>query len=139
MKEPDITIEEKGQGNQIEVKPTGQGRRETGETVEDLAASIKEFASKIPESISNAVERAMTGRGFPLMVRVDDDILKRIDRLVEAGIFKNRSESAAFLIGEGIKAQATLFERIESKIQEIDRLREELRNSIHQEVTKPSS
>jgi Arc/MetJ-type ribon-helix-helix transcriptional regulator len=71
------------------------------------------------------------------MVRVNRESLRRIDELVEAGIFKSRSESAAFLISEGIKAQAGLFERIEEKIREIERLRSELKNLVGQEV-KPT-
>lgn len=67
------------------------------------------------------------------MVRVNKDALKRIDDLVEAGIFRSRSESAAFLISEGIKAQASLFDRIYEKIREIERLREELKNVLGQE------
>jgi hypothetical protein len=49
---------------------------------------------------------------------------------VQSGIFKSRSEAAAFLIVEGVKAQEALFNRIEDKISEIERLRNELRDSI---------
>jgi len=139
MQEPDITIEEKGEGTEgrnIEVTTTGGARKESGDTIEELAASVKEFASKIPGSISKAVERALSGRDIPLMVRVNDEALNRIDQLVETGLFKNRSESAAFLISEGIKAQAALFERIEVKIKEIEKLRNDLKNIIHQEIVE---
>jgi len=137
MGEPDITIEEKTEGterHEIDVQSTSEAKKESGDTIEDLAASVKEFASKIPGSISKAVERALAGRDVPLMVRVNDEALKRIDQLVETGIFKSRSESVAFLISEGIKAQTALFERIESKIQEIEKLRAELKSIIHQEI-----
>jgi Arc/MetJ-type ribon-helix-helix transcriptional regulator len=139
MEEPDITIEEKEEGTAvrgIEVTSTNEPPKEPGDRIEEVAASVKEFASKIPGSISKAVERALSGRELPLMVRVNDEALRRLDQLVETGIFKSRSESAAFLISEGIKAQAALFDRIESKIQEIERLRGELRSIIHQETTE---
>jgi hypothetical protein len=51
--------------------------------------------------------------------------------LVQSGIFKSRSEAAAFLISEGIKAQDALFRRISEKITEIEKLRNDLRNSIN--------
>jgi Arc/MetJ-type ribon-helix-helix transcriptional regulator len=137
MAEPDITIEEKtatSERNEIEAQPSSGAKKESGDTIEELAASVKEFAAKIPGSISKAVERALSGRDVPLMVRVNDEALKRIDQLVETGIFKSRSESVAFLISEGIKAQTALFERLQSKIQEIENLREELKSIIHQEI-----
>ncbi len=140
MKEPDVTIEERPEEpdqTQIEVRKAESTEEPTGRVetaIDDLAASVREFAAKIPESISKAVERALAGRDFPLMVRVNDEALKRIDQLVETGIFKSRSESAAFLISEGIKAQAALFERIESKIKEIEKLRQELKHIIQEEM-----
>jgi len=138
MAEPDITIEEKTEGtenHQIEVQPGG-AKKESGDTIEELAASVKEFAAKIPGSISKAVERALSAPNVPLMVRVNDEALKHIDQLVETGIFQSRSESVAFLIGEGIKAQTALFARLESKIQEIEKLRDELKSIIHQEIAE---
>jgi Arc/MetJ-type ribon-helix-helix transcriptional regulator len=138
MAEPDITIEEKTEGTEnhpIEVQPSG-AKKESGDTIEELAASVKEFAAKIPGSISKAVERALSAPNVPLMVRVNDEALKRIDQLVETGIFQSRSESVAFLIGEGIKAQMALFARLESKIQEIEKLRDELKSIIHQEIAE---
>lgn len=134
--ESDITIEDKPPDDASQppdvIKPA-ESTRASSDALEELAASVKEFAAKIPDSISKVVERALSGRDVPLMVRVNDETLRRIDQLVESGIFQNRSESIAFLISEGIKAQSTLFEQIESKIQEIEKLREELKNIIHQQ------
>jgi Arc/MetJ-type ribon-helix-helix transcriptional regulator len=132
--EPDITIETKSGGEPIEKTPEKTGKR--GDPIEELASSVKESAQKIAGSISKAIEKAMEGREFPLMVRVNSDSLKRIDELVEAGIFKSRSESAAFLISEGIKAQVELFERIQEKIREIERLRGELKFILRQDEPK---
>ncbi|HXF06472.1 MAG TPA: hypothetical protein VNM72_13805 [Blastocatellia bacterium] len=133
--ESEITIESKSEAAKIEKKVEPSEKR--ADPLEELASSVKEFAQKIPESITKAIEKALEGREFPIMVRVNKDALKRIDDLVEAGIFRSRSESAAFLISEGIKAQASLFDRIYEKIREIERLREELKNVLGQE--RPSS
>ena len=129
--ESEITIESKSEAATIEKKAEPSEKRP--DPLEELASSVKEFAQKIPESITKAIEKALEGREFPIMVRVNKDALKRIDDLVEAGIFRSRSESAAFLISEGIKAQASLFDRIYEKIREIERLREELKNVLGQE------
>jgi len=64
------------------------------------------------------------------MVRVNDESLGRIDQLVEAGIFRSRSESAAFLIARGAAAEAELFEKINEKVAEINRLRDELKGMM---------
>ncbi len=135
MGEPEITIESKEEGKPIEKKVLAESGR--SDPLEEIASSVKEFAQRIPDSIAKAIEKALQGRDFPLMVRVNRESLRRIDELVEAGIFKSRSESAAFLISEGIKAQADLFERIEEKIREIERLRSELKNLVGQEA-KPT-
>lgn len=103
----------------------------------DLASSVKEVAQKTgdvlkgaTESISKAIESALSARDHVVMVRVNDESLKKLDALVQSGVFKSRSEAAAFLISEGIKGQDALFRRISEKITEIERLRSELRNSI---------
>jgi Arc/MetJ-type ribon-helix-helix transcriptional regulator len=126
--ESEITIESKSESGTIEKKVEPAEKRT--DPLEELASSVKEFAQRIPDSISRAIEKALEGREFPLMVRVNKDALKRIDDLVEAGIFRSRSESAAFLISEGIKAQAALFDRIYEKIREIERLRQELKSVL---------
>lgn len=127
----DVTVEQKGGGRTAENPPAESGTKRASDPIGEIASSVRELASKIPK----AVERALSGRDFPLMVRVNDETLKRVDELVEAGVFKSRSESAAFLIGEGIKVQSALFERINEKIKEIERLRGELKNIVHQEIS----
>ncbi|MEW6729892.1 MAG: hypothetical protein AB1489_01020 [Acidobacteriota bacterium] len=136
--EGEIIIEEKivdAQGKPAEVtpKPSSGEPRATG-SLEGIASQVRELAQKIPESIGKAIETALSAREHVVMVRVNDESLTKLDHLVEAGIFKSRSESAAFLISEGIKGQSALFERISNKIEEINRLRSELKNIIGQEV-----
>lgn len=101
------------------------------ESVKDVAQKTGEVVNKATESISKAIESALSARDHVVMVRVNDDSLKKLDALVQSGIFKSRSESAAFLIGEGIKGQAVLFDSIAQKIEEIERLRSELKSIVH--------
>jgi hypothetical protein len=58
--------------------------------------------------------------------------------LVNAGLFKSRSESAAFLIDEGIKSQTALFAKISSKLEKIDIIKEELKNIVSEEINDRS-
>ena len=138
--EGEIIIEEKdpketsgSEKEEVAKKPHAESR---GAGLEGLATQVRELAQKIPESISKAIETALSAREHVVMVRVNDESLTKLDHLVEAGIFKSRSESAAFLISEGIKAQTALFERISNKIEEINRLRSELKNIVSNEVQK---
>lgn len=140
--EGEIIIEEKSpdttsttsQTSETPTKSTTAESRNTG--LEGITSQFRELAQKIPESIGKAIESALSAREHVVMVRVNDESLTKLDHLVEAGIFKSRSESAAFLISEGVKAQGALFERISNKIEEINRLRSELKNIVGQEVNR---
>jgi len=137
----DVIIEEKKLDEDdivVTTMPNDETRRASG--FDDLASSVKEVAqktgeviNKATESIGKAIESALSARDHVVMVRVNDDSLKKLDALVQSGIFKSRSESAAFLISEGIKAQDALFSRISERITEIERLRSELKEIIKPE------
>ena len=77
-----------------------------------------------------ALSEALQGRGNVVMVRVNDEALAHLDMLVEAEITKSRSESAAFLISEGIKANQALFDKIRAITEQIMELREQLRREV---------
>ena len=118
-----------------------EGKRlETAKAVrasrEKLSAFVKsgvEVFSGAGESVEGAIRNALRARHNVIMVRVNDESLARLTDLVDAGLFKSRSESAAFMISEGIKRQAPLFDKIAEKISEIQRIRAEL-----QSMAKPS-
>ena len=117
--------------DEIVSRPTTS--RRPADTIEEIVSSAREFATKIPGTITRAIERAVQAGEHSLLIRVDDDMLRHLDMLVEAGVFKSRAESAAFLIAEGIKGQQALFDRIRGKISEINRLRAELRTIVTDE------
>ena len=92
------------------------------------------------EYFGQAVSEALQGRGNVVMVRVNDEALKHLDMLVEAEITKSRSESAAFLINEGIAANQELFGKISTITQKITELRDLLRQEVmHQPKDEPSA
>jgi Arc/MetJ-type ribon-helix-helix transcriptional regulator len=138
----DVVIEEKSpETDDIQVTrvPNDEPQQKSG--FDELASSVKEAAQEVAqktgevfnratESIGKAIDSALSARDHVVMVRVNDDSLKSLDALVQTGIFKSRSEAAAFLISEGVKAQAPLFESISERIKEIERLRTELKDIV---------
>ena len=138
----DVVIEEKTPDNDdIVVTEIRNEEPQQKSGFDELASSVKEAAqevaqktgevfNKATESIGKAIDSALSARDHVVMVRVNDDSLKSLDALVQTGIFKSRSEAAAFLISEGVKAQAPLFDRISERIKEIERLRSELKDIV---------
>jgi hypothetical protein len=103
----------------------------TRSSVRDMAARIPEQLSAIGRDISRTIERAISAKDdYMLAVKVSPDAQIRLGQLVQAGVFGTRAEAAAFLIDEGIKSQGPLFERVEQKLAEIERLRAELRGLV---------
>jgi len=107
---------------------------------ERTKSSVRELASRIPESlsaigrdISRTIEKAMSAKDeYVVAVKVSPEAQEKLEQLVQAGVFHSRAEAAGFLIDEGINTQAALFERVEQKLAEIERLRAELRGLINE-------
>jgi len=93
------------------------------------SAALKDALDRV-ESLGKTLAGAMQDRANVVMVRVNDDALKHLDMLVEADITKSRSESAAFLITEGVKANQELFDKISNITEQIAALRAQLRESV---------
>lgn len=103
-------------------------------TLDELGAHVEKFAVKTAESIKKVIDKAMVARNTVLTIRVNDESNKKLRMLVDAGLFKSRSESAAFLIHEGVKSQEALFSKISSKLEKIDKIRKELKSIVSQEM-----
>jgi hypothetical protein len=108
-------------------------RDKSGDAKAAGAAALKDALERV-ESIGKTLAAALQDRGNVVMVRVNDEALKHLDMLVEADITKSRSESAAFLITEGIKADRDLFDKIGNVTQQITALRAQLRESVKVEA-----
>lgn len=105
--------------------------------VEDVNKVVKvaiergtDAAESIGENIRDTFQGIRSSRDNVVMVRIDAESLARLDELVDAGIMGSRSEAAAFLISEGVKGRQALFDRIAEKVQEIRRVKDELRNLV---------
>ena len=103
---------------------------------EEFGDQVEKFATRTVESIKKTIDRALISRNTVLTIRVNNDANKKLTTLVEAGLFKSRSESAAFLIEEGIKHQEALFDKIDKKMEKIDELKKELSEIISKEISK---
>lgn len=104
----------------------------TPETSDEVTESAKERAKgrDVLGLLKGALGTALAGRGNVIMVRVNDETLKAINMLVEAGICKSRSEGAAFLINQGIEASGDLYDRIGGITAQIAELKAKLREIV---------
>jgi hypothetical protein len=125
----DVVIE--GEAIQVPRDKTAE-KEKTGEP-KATGAALKDALERV-ESLGKTLAAALQDRGNVVMVRVNDEALRHLDMLVEADITKSRSESAAFLITEGIKANRHLFGQIGNITEQIAALRAQLRESVKVEA-----
>jgi len=103
----------------------------TASSVRDIASRIPESLSAIGRDISRTIEKAISAKDdYVVAVKISPEAQDKLEQLVQAGVFRNRAEAAGFLIDEGIRTQAALFDRVRQKLAEIERLRAELRGLI---------
>ena len=114
--------EKMGEGVDVAGKRVGEGV--------DVASKTFGEAIRQVEGIGKALGSALSDRANVVMVRVNNESLQYLDMLVEADITKSRSESAAFLINEGIKDNEALFGKIRDITDQISALRAQLRESV---------
>ena len=128
----------------------GEERRRLSENVDEIVDEVNktvrtaivksvDAAESLGENIRDTIQGMKGSRDNVVMVRVDRESLDRLDDLVEAGIMGSRSEAAAYLIAEGIRARQGLFDRIGDKIGEIRRAKEELRRLVDEDDEAGSS
>ncbi len=110
---------------------------ETIEGVADKASQAKNAASKTIneaikqlENLGKALGNALQDRANVVAVRINNDSLRYLDMLIEADVVKSRSDGAAFLINEGIKANEQLFNKIRTITDQISALKSQLREAV---------
>lgn len=112
-------------------KTTTQEEEEHAKTLlEEIGDTVGKFAKSTVDSIKSTIDKSMSSRNTVVSVRVNEESNKKLSMLVDAGLFKSRSESAAFLIEEGIKHQEPLFQKITAKLEKIEKLKNELKDII---------
>ena len=137
--QPQTDESEKRELIMAETEPE-QTEDRAGNSVRDMAARIPEQLSAIGRDISRTIERAISAKDdYMLAVKVSSDASHKLGQLVQAGVFGTRAEAASFLVDEGIKTQTELFDRVEQKLAEIERLRAELRGMVGERKTEEPS
>lgn len=124
---------------EVEVEPVETPEGEAKKAPKkDKGVHLKDAIRQV-ESFAQDLSDALQSRGNVVMVRVNDEALQHLDMLVDAEITKSRSESAAFLISEGIKANEMLFERIHAITSQIVELRQQLRQEVNLTPPEPEA
>ena len=111
----------------------------TADQIGSEAAKAKAELGEILQGIGRSIEeglRSLGTRGNVLNVRVDDPSLEAIDSLISAGVFKTRSEAAAYLIQVGIESKSEVFGRVSETAKRINELREEMKDALRRGVGK---
>lgn len=119
-----------------EHESAGEEHSRTASSVRDIASRIPESLSAIGRDISRTIEKAISAKDdYVVAVKISPEAQEKLEALVQAGVFRNRAEAAGFLIDEGIKTQSALFDRVQQKLGEIERLRAELRGMVTDKTT----
>ena len=114
---------------------------------EDLSrvveASLQQTAKGLELALSklrDALEKGFAGPSYVVSsVRLPQRDLEVVDALVEAGVFKSRSEAVAFFAHKGIEASKPLFEEALAKLEELKRAREKLREELQKALGEQTS
>jgi ATP-dependent Clp protease ATP-binding subunit ClpA len=107
--------------------------------LESLGVNLERARRVLVEAVSVETSGAPTPpTGSPgpknnvVTIRLDDAAVGALDALVEAGIRSTRSDAAAWLISAGIEAHRELFDRVNTTVNEIRKLRMEAQEIAHQ-------
>lgn len=107
----------------------------------EVLGKSKDVASSVGESLRDTIKSVRSARDSVVMVRVSKESLRKMDALVDCGLTRSRSEAAAFLITEGIKAKADMYDKIAEQSEVIRNARAELSRlldgEVEQEVPEP--
>ena len=124
---------EQAQKRRTIIRGIGDIVDEVNKTVQITIEKGTAGAEILGENLKETIQGMRGARDNVVMVRVDDESKARLDELLDAGIVNSRSEAAAFLIGEGIKARSKLFETISEKVEDIRNKKAELRSLLEED------
>ena len=136
VEETKSTGEKVSEGMSTAGEKVSEGMSTAGEKMSEgvsTASKTINDAIKQVEGLGKALGSALQDRANVVMVRVNNESLDYLDMLAEADITKSRSESAAFLINEGIKANEELFNKIRDITDQIAALKAQLREAVDTE------
>ncbi|MEM4869394.1 MAG: hypothetical protein QW579_06130 [Desulfurococcaceae archaeon] len=103
------------------------------EEVEGIARQIEETVERSIEEARRTLETATT---VVSSIRLREEDARIIDELVDAGIFRSRSEAVAFFTHKGIEASREWLEKVKEQIERIKELRDEVRRELEKSEKK---
>lgn len=106
------------------------GREGGGRKAIVIAAGADCDCEDIRGTIMKHLDAALKDRDNVVMTRLNNEALSKIDALVDIDLFKSRSEGAAFFIAEGMRSRQDLFDKVMPTMEQIRRLKEELKQTI---------
>ncbi len=99
-----------------------------GKSVEDAVESI----GRLIESVQRSVARSYDRLAQVVSLRMREGDLEVIDRLVEAGIFRSRSEAVAYFARRGIESSREWISRALEQAKKIREMQESLRRELEE-------
>ena len=102
------------------------------DSVSDAIGEV--LGATVGESLRTTIESVRSKRDNVVMIRVSRESLAKLDELVDCGLTNSRSEAAAFLIAEGIKARKDLYAKIAEQSRVIREARERLKDLLDDEA-----
>ncbi len=108
-----------------------------------IEASLQQTAKGLELALSklrSALEKGVAGPSYVVSsVRLPQRDLEVVDALVETGVFKSRSEAVAFFAHKGIEASKPLFEEALTKLEELKKAREKLKEELQKALGEQPS
>lgn len=77
-------------------------------------------------------EMGQETRDKVVMVRLDETTTKTLDKWVEAGVVRSRSEAAALFIREGLKLRSKELEKLDEALHDVEKARARLRDQARE-------
>ena len=111
------------------------------EKLESLGVNLEEIASAVegeggakvkvvcvtPDLGESVRDLGKSPREHVVMVRVDEETLRKLDAWVETGAVKSRSEAAALFIREGLQVRGDELGELEDALEKVEKAKERLR------------
>ena len=138
QEEPRESREEQNRKRARTITITLDDLEDVDKAVRDALGKGRDVASSVSDSIRDSINAVRSTRDSVVMVRLSKDSLDKLDELVDSGVTNSRSEAAAFLIGEGVKARSDLFDKIAEQTRVIREAREKLRQLLEEEPAPES-
>ena len=138
----DERIERSGLWSVIEAKLESIGVDLEELCTGDDLARVRNGAKMVcvaPDMGESVRELGRSPRQHVVMVRVDEDTLRKMDAWVETGAVKSRSEASALFIREGLQLRSGELDELEHAIKSVEQARARLHEKAKSVFGEPSA